>query len=317
MDQDLPLFPEQASTIAPEVDALFLFILGVTLVFTALIFALVIVFAVKYRRRPHRQEGAQIKPTPWLEAIWIAVPLALCLGMFVWGARLYFTQQRPPSDALDVTVVGRQWMWKLQHAEGPSEINELHVPVGRAVRLNLTSQDVIHSFFVPAFRIKMDALPGRTTTAWFQATRTGRYHLFCAEYCGTKHSGMVGRVIVMEMADYERWLSGGTSGAGLAAGGERLFLALGCATCHTADSQARGPSLENLFGRPVTLRDGRTVEADEAYVRESILDPGAKIVAGFEPLMPSYRAQLNEEDLIKLIAYLRTLKAGPETRSVK
>jgi cytochrome c oxidase subunit II len=317
MDQDLPLFPDQASTIAPEVDALFLFILGVALVFTALIFALVIVFAVKYRRRPHRQEGDQVQPTPWLEITWIAVPLLLCLAMFFWGARLYFTQQRPPSDALDVYVVGRQWMWKLQHAEGPSEINELHVPVGRAVRLNLTSQDVIHSFFVPAFRMKMDVLPGRTTTAWFQPTRTGRYHLFCAEYCGTKHSGMVGRVIVMELADYERWLSGATSGAGLAAGGERLLLALGCATCHASDSQARGPSLDNLFGKPVTLRDGRTVEADEAYVRESILDPAAKLVAGFEPLMPSYRAQLNEEDVIKLIAYLKTLKAGPEPRVVK
>ena len=314
MDQELPLFPDQASTIAPEVDALFLFILGVALVFTALIFALVIVFAVKYRRRPGRQEGEQVKPTPWLEITWIAVPLMLCLAMFFWGARLYFTQQRPPSDALDVYVVGRQWMWKLQHAEGPSEINELHVPVGRAVRLNLTSQDVIHSFFVPAFRIKMDVLPGRTTTAWFQPTRTGRYHLFCAEYCGTKHSGMVGRVIVMELADYERWLAGETGGAGLAAGGERLFLALGCATCHTSDSQARGPSLDNLFGKMVTLRDGRTVEADEAYVRESILDPGAKLVAGFEPLMPSYRAQLNEEDVIKLIAYLKTLKAGPAVK---
>ncbi len=317
MDQELPLFPDQASTIAPEVDALFLFILGVALVFTALIFALVIVFAVKYRRRPGRQEGIQVKPTPWLEITWIAVPLLLCFVMFFWGARLYFSQLRPPSDALDVYVVGRQWMWKLQHAEGPSEINELHVPVGRAVRLSMTSQDVIHSFFVPAFRMKMDVLPGRTTTAWFQPTRTGRYHLFCAEYCGTKHSGMVGRVIVMELADYERWLSGETGGAGLAAGGERLFLALGCATCHASGSQARGPSLENLFGKMVTLRDGRTVEADEAYVRESILDPAAKIVAGFEPLMPSYRVQLNEEDVIKLIAYLKTLKSGPETRSVK
>jgi cytochrome c oxidase subunit II len=317
MDQDLPLFPDQASTIASEVDALFFFIAAVCLVFTALIFALVIVFAVKYRRRPQRQEGAQVTPTPWLEITWIAVPLVLCLAMFFWGARLYFTQQRPPSDALDVYVVGRQWMWKLQHAAGPSEINELHVPIGRPVRLILTSQDVIHSFFVPAFRIKMDVLPGRTTTAWFQATKTGQYHLFCAEYCGTKHSGMVGRVIVMEMADYERWLSGGTSGAGLAAAGERLFLGLGCAACHASDSQTRGPSLDNLFGKSVTLRDGRTVEADEAYVRESILDPGAKVVAGFEPLMPSYRAQLNEEDVIKLIAYLKTLKSGPETRSVK
>jgi cytochrome c oxidase subunit II len=317
MDQDLPLFPEQASTLAPQVDALFLFILAVTLVFTALIFSLVLVFAVKYRRRPGRQEGAQVRPTPWLEAIWIGVPLALCLVMFVWGARLYFAQTRPPSDALDVYVIGRQWMWKLQHAQGPSEINELHVPIGRPIRLTMTSQDVIHSFFVPAFRIKQDVLPGRYVTTWFQPTRTGQYHLFCAEYCGTKHSGMVGRVVVMEMADYERWLSGGTSGSGLAAAGEKLFLSLGCLPCHSSDSQARGPSLDNLFGRTVTLRDGRTVEADEAYVRESILDPAVRVVAGFEPLMPSYRAQLNEEDLIKLLAYLKTLKTGPETRAVK
>jgi|SRR5688572_21937035 len=317
MDTELPLFPEQASTFAPGVDALFLFIAGVTVIFTALVFALVLVFAIRYRRRPGRATGTPVRPNPWLEVAWIAVPLALCLVMFFWGARLYFSQIRPPSDALEVTVVGRQWMWKLQHAEGPSEINELHVPVGRPVRLTMTSQDVIHSFFVPAFRIKMDVLPGRTVTAWFQATRTGQYHLFCAEYCGTKHSAMVGRVVVMEMADYERWLAGGTGGATLAGSGERLFLALGCATCHTAGAQARGPSLENLFGKTVTLKDGTTAVADEAYVRESILDPAVRVVAGFEPLMPSYRAQLNEEDLIKLVAYLRTLTSGPEAREIK
>jgi cytochrome c oxidase subunit 2 len=317
MDSDLPLFPDQASTLAPQVDGLFFFILAVTVFFTALIFVLVLVFAVKYRRKPDRQEGAKVRATLWLEVVWIGIPLGLCLVMFLWGARIYFSQQRPPSDALDVYVVARQWMWKLQHAEGPSEINELHVPIGRPIRLTMASQDVIHSFFVPAFRIKMDVVPGRYSTAWFQPTRTGEYHLFCAEYCGTKHSGMTGRVVVMEMADYERWLSGGTSGAGLAAAGERLFLGLGCATCHTSDSQARGPSLDNLFGKTVTLRDGRAVEADDAYVRESILDPAAKVVAGFEPLMPSYRAQLNEEDVIKLLAYLKTLKTGAETRSVK
>jgi cytochrome c oxidase subunit 2 len=316
MDSDLPLFPTQASTVAPGVDALFLSIAAVALVFTVLIFTLVIVFAVRYRRRSEAATGARVVPALWVEAVWIAVPFVLCMGMFAWGARLYFVQRRPPADSLDVYVVARQWMWKLQHAEGPSEINELHVPIGRPIRLTMTSQDVIHSFFVPAFRVKMDVLPGRFENAWFQATKTGEYHLFCAEYCGTKHSGMIGRVIVLEPADYERWLAGGMSGAGLAAAGERLFLALGCATCHGAD-RSRGPSLENLFGKTVTLRDGRTVIADEAYVRESILDPAAKVVAGFEPLMPAYRSQLNEEDVIKLVAYLKTLTAGPETRSVK
>jgi len=317
MDSDLPLFPPQASTLAPDVDALFFFIASVVVAFAALVFALVIVFAVRYRRRSANASGALVAPNFWLEAAWIGIPLALCLVMFAWGARLYFKQVRPPSDALDVYVLGRQWMWKLQHAEGPSEINELHAPVGRPIRLTMTSQDVIHSFFVPAFRLKMDVLPGRYVNAWFQGTRTGEYHLFCAEYCGTKHSGMVGRVILMEPADYERWLAGGTSSPGLAAGGERLFLSLGCATCHGAEATSKGPPLSNLFGRSIPLRDGRTVVADEAYVRESILEPAAKVVAGFEPVMPAYKGQLNEEDLIKLVAYLKTLTAGPETRSVK
>ncbi|HVE38578.1 MAG TPA: cytochrome c oxidase subunit II [Planctomycetota bacterium] len=316
MDSDLPLFPTQASTMAPEVDALFFFISAVVVAFAALVFALVIVFAVRYRRRTPSASGALVQPNYWLEAAWIGVPLVLCLVIFAWGARLYFRQARPPSDVLDVYVLGRQWMWKLQHAEGPSEINELHVPLGRPIRLTMTSQDVIHSFFVPAFRLKMDVVPGRYVNAWFQATRTGEYHLFCAEYCGTKHSGMIGRVIVLQPADYERWLAGGTSGPGLAAAGERLFQSLGCATCH-AEGQSRGPTLANLFGRTITLRDRSTVVADEAYVRESILDPNVKLVAGFEPVMPAYRAQVNEEDLIKLVAYLKTLTAGPETRSVK
>jgi cytochrome c oxidase subunit 2 len=317
MDSDLPLFPTQASTLAPEVDALFIFLIAVTIVFTTLIFTLVAVFAVRYRRRSLTATAALVRPKAWLEVTWIAVPLVICLLVFVWGARLYVAQALPPSDALDVYVVGRQWMWKIQHVEGPSEINELHVPIGRPVRLTMTSQDVIHSFFVPAFRIKTDVLPGRYVKAWFQATRPGQYHLFCAEYCGTKHSGMVGRVVVLEAADYERWLAGGTGGASLAAAGERLYLALGCAACHGPDAPTRGPSLENLFGRAVSLRDGRTVIADEAYVRESILDPAAKVVAGFEPVMPVYRTQLDEEDLIKLVAYLKTLTSAPDTRSVK
>jgi cytochrome c oxidase subunit 2 len=309
MNSELPLFPERASTFATHVDALTFYLLSVTVFFTLLIFMLVIVFAIKYRRRTERPMSDRIRTNIPLEIAWMAIPLGLTMVMFVWGARLYFQSYRAPSNAMDVYVVGKQWMWKLQHAEGVAEINELHVPLGRPIRLIMTSQDVIHSFFVPAFRIKQDVLPGRYTTTWFEATRPGEYHLFCAEYCGTKHSGMTGRVVVLEEAGYERWLAGGVSGESLAAGGQRLFQSLGCAACHADEAPLRGPRLENLFGRSVLLRDGRTVLADEAYLRESILDPGAKITAGFEPIMPVYRGQVSEEDLLKLIAYMKSLRS--------
>lgn len=308
MPPEFRLFPDQASTTAGRIDAVFFYVLGVSAFFTALIFILVTVFAIRYRRRTGSEIPVQSRVPLWLELVWIAVPLALAMVMFAWGAEVYFAASRPPPNALEVQAVGRQWMWKLQHAEGPKEINELHVPVGRDIKVTLTSEDVIHSFFVPAFRVKMDALPGRYTSVWFRPTRVGTYHLFCAEYCGTGHSQMIGRVVVLEPRQYERWLGGGLSGESLAAAGRRLFQSLGCGTCHTGGPQARGPQLEGLFGRRVRLSTGEFVTADENYLRESILEPFAKLVEGFEPIMPVYRGQLGEEDLIKLIAYLKSMR---------
>jgi len=305
-----PLFPEQASSFASRVDALYFFLVALTVFFTLLIGGLLAVFAIQYRRRSDDERPSHVVEPKVLEVAWIAVPLAIVVVIFFWSAQLYISMNRPPANAMDVYVVGKRWMWKVQHITGQREINELHVPVGVPIRLNLTSEDVIHSFFVPAFRVKKDAIPGRYSVAWFQATRPGAYHLFCAEYCGTKHSGMIGSVTVMEPARFQAWLAGGASGMSLAAGGEKLFNELACVTCHRADSQARGPSLDGLFGKPVKLQNGETVTADEEYIREAIVTPVAKTVAGYQPIMPTYQGLVSEEGLLQLIAYIRTLK-GP------
>jgi cytochrome c oxidase subunit 2 len=231
--------------------------------------------------------------------------------IFAWGAFIFFQERTPPRDASEVYVVAKQWMWKLEHVEGQREINELHVPVGRDVKLIMTSQDVIHSFYVPAFRIKQDVLPGRYTTAWFRATKPGVYHLFCAEYCGSQHSGMIGQVMVMEPAQYQAWLSGGSTSGSLASNGESIFQQLGCVTCHRSDTQGRGPNLAGIFGKPVQLEDGRTVVADENYIRESILSPSAKVVKGFKPIMPVFQGLVSEEQLTELVAYVKSLSAAP------
>jgi cytochrome c oxidase subunit II len=231
--------------------------------------------------------------------------------IFVWGAIIYFQMRTPPRDAAEIYVVGKQWMWKIQHVEGQREINELHVPVDRDVKLIMTSQDVIHSFFVPEFRVKQDVVPGRYTTLWFKATQTGTYHLFCTQYCGTQHSGMIGDVVVMNPIDYQNWMSGGTVTGSLAQNGQTLFQQLGCSTCHRFDVQGRGPNLIGAFGKPVQLQDGRTVMADENYVRESILVPTAKVVSGFQPIMPSFQGQVSEEQLTALVAYVKSLSQQP------
>jgi cytochrome c oxidase subunit 2 len=245
----------------------------------------------------------------WLETSWSVIPFLIFLFMFAWGAEVYFSLNKPPADALEIYVVGKQWMWKVQHPEGQREINELHVPQGKAVKLTLTSEDVIHDFSVPAFRTKIDVLPGRYVHTWFQATRTGKFHLFCAQYCGTNHAGMIGWIEVMEPAEYASWLNSHAEGS-LALEGRKLFLKLQCVSCHSADAHARAPVLENLFSSTVHLRDGSTVIADEGYIRESILKPRAKIVAGWEPIMPTFQGQVDEEDLIKLIAYIKSLRPG-------
>jgi cytochrome c oxidase subunit II len=302
-----PLFPEQASTMAAQVDRLFFFLIGVSLFFASLICISIVYFAIRYRRRSEDERGAHIEGDLRLEIFWTVIPLGLTMVMFVWGAKLFFVTYDPPANALEINVVAKQWMWKAQHPEGQSEIDELHVPVGRPIKLILTSQDVIHDFFVPAFRMKKDVLPGRYTTVWFEATKAGEYHLFCAQYCGTQHSGMVGRIVVMELTQYQAWLSGGTNAMSMPAAGAKLFQSLGCATCHMENDTGRGPSLLGLFGKTVRLQGGNSVVADEAYVRESILNPSAKVVAGYQPIMPTFKGLISEDGIFQIIAYLKSL----------
>jgi cytochrome c oxidase subunit 2 len=316
MWRGLPLLPHRASTFAPEVDALYGFLAGMSLLFIALIFILITVFAIKYRRRSEGEVPPPVRGSLALEITWIVIPLGLVLLIFGWGAALYFKMYgSAPADALEIFVVGKQWMWHIQHPTGQREINELHIPAGRPIRLTMATEDVIHSFYIPDFRVKKDVVPGRYTTVWFEATRPGRYRLFCAEYCGTKHSEMGGWVIVMDPVDYQNWLGSGGQGRqeSLAQAGERLFRQLGCDTCHREESQELGPSLRGLFGRQVVLADGRTIVADEAYLRESILNPNAKIVAGFPSpsSMPTYQGQITEEQVLQLVAYLKSLEGGP------
>jgi cytochrome c oxidase subunit II len=310
MFDNFPLWPARASTTAGSVDALYIFLVALSLFMSVAIFSMICIFALRYRRCKGR-EAEQIEGSNVLEFTWSAIPLVIFLFIFAWGAVVYFKERTPPRGATQVYVVAKQWMWKLQHEEGQREINELHVPVGRDVEMIMTSQDVIHSFYVPAFRIKQDVLPGRYTTLWFHATRSGTYHLFCAEYCGTQHSGMIGQVVVLEPAQYEAWLSGGLASGSLASNGQNIFQQLACITCHRSDTQGRGPNLVGLFGKPVQLEDGRTVIADENYIRESILNPSAKIVSGFKPIMPVFQGLVSEEQLNALIAYIKSLNQPP------
>jgi cytochrome c oxidase subunit II len=317
MNIGFPLFPEQASTMAPRVDALFYFLVAVTIFFVALIFVTIVFFAVKYRRRGENERPAPIEGNFWLEVIWSVIPLGLTMIMFVWGAVIYFDMYNPPDDALEISIVGRQWMWKAQHPEGQSEINELHVPLGQSVKLTMTSEDVIHDFFLPAFRVKQDVLPGRYTTLWFEATKAGEYPLYCAEYCGTQHSGMIGRIVVLEPAEFQKWLSGGATGMSMADLGESLFQRFGCHTCHRGAGTPQGPALTGLFGKTVKLEGGATAIVDEDYIRESIIDPRAKIVAGYQPIMPTFKGLISEEGLLQLIAYIKSLSMPERAQSKK
>src|SRR5215470_12620741 len=270
MFENMPLWPARASTMANNVDALYIFLLVVSAMMTVLIFTMVIFFAVRYRKRAGVR-AEQIDGSHALEITWSVIPLCVFMVFFFWGALLYFKERKPPQNSAEVYTVAKQWMWKFEHMEGQREINELHVPLGRDVKMIMTSQDVIHSFYVPAFRIKQDVLPGRYTVAWFHPTKAGTYHLFCAEYCGTQHSGMIGQVVVMEPAQYQAWLGGGGTTGSLAQSGEALFQQLACNTCHRSDVQGRGPNLKGVFGKPVQLDDGRIVTADENYIRQHIM----------------------------------------------
>lgn len=306
----LPFLPDSASTLSGDVDALYFYLTGVTLFFTFLISGVIGFFVIKYRRRSPFEIPRPVAGSHKLETIWTIIPFVIAMSMFAWGARVYFDMSRPPANTSEIYVVGKQWMWKMQHTTGQREINELHVPVGRKVKLIMTSEDTIHSFYIPAFRIKMDVLPGRYTVQWFEATKAGTYHLFCAEYCGMNHSGMIGSVVVMEPTEFDNWLSGNSGQQPPAVAGQQLYDSLGCASCHGATGEGgRGPALAGLFGKQVFLTTGQTITADEGYIRESIENPGAKLVSGFGPIMPTFQGQITPEQLIQIMAYIKSLPA--------
>jgi cytochrome c oxidase subunit 2 len=311
----VPFAPEQASTFAPHVDALYAYLVLITIFFSVLITALLLFFAVKYRRRSHDELPRPIAGSMVLELSWTIIPLMIAMTIFVWGASTYFKTYRAPQQAMEIYVVAKQWMWKFQHQTGQREINELHVPVGARVKLTMTTEDVIHSFYVPAFRIKQDVVPGRYQQIWFEAIKPGKYYLFCAEYCGTNHSGMGGYVYVMEPTAYQQWLAGGTGSESASAQGAKLFQERGCVSCHqvaAGGQQGRGPTLFGLYGGKQSIQNDGEVVVDEAYIRESILNPQAKVVTGFQPIMPTFQGQLNEEQILQLIAYIRSLNPQAE-----
>ena len=304
---------------ASRVDNLYFFIVAVTAFFAVVVSVLVIVFAAKYHTKDPLAVGQPIHGSMPLELAWSIIPFLISIVIFAWASDVFFDLVRPPDQTLEIYATAKRWMWKFQHLDGQNEINELHVPVGRAVKVTFTSEDVLHSMFFPSFRVKADAIPGRYSTVWFTATKIGEYHLFCAEYCGTSHSGMIGKVVVMEPAAYQAWLAGGVGAGSLSQRGEQLFNDLACNTCHRSDGSGRGPSLVNTFGAPVELANGTSVAVNEAYVRESILTPQAKLVAGFQPLMPTFQGLLSEESVIALVEYVKSLRTtgggGPRTAS--
>ncbi len=300
------LFPPEASKIAPQMDALYFFMVLVSLVGLTIVILLVVSFSILYSKK-RNPVATQIEGSTLLEATWTIIPLGLFLIMFVWGALIYFRVYTPPANAMNIYVVGKQWMWKAEHPGGQHEINSLHVPIGRPIQLTIISQDVFHSFSIPAFRVKREAIPGRYSSVWFEATTPGTYHLFCTQYCGTEHSHMIGDVVVLTPEDYKKWLEGSTSGASLAQNGERLFASLSCTACHNTRPDARGPSLASVYGSKLTLSSGQQITADDAYLREAILNPSQHITQGYAPIMPTYQGQISEEGVIDLVEYIKNL----------
>lgn len=324
------VFPPQASSHAASVDWIYFALSAVTVVFTVGIALAIVVLAVKYRRQRPDQVGEDVHESHLVELTWTVIPLILCLGLFYWGTKVYLEHLPVPEDAMEISVVGKQWMWKFQHPGGRREINDLHLPLGRKIHLRMISQDVIHSVFIPAFRAKQDVLPMYYTSMWFEPTRIGEFHLHCTEYCGKDHSVMGGKVYVMEPSEYEHWLNSGTgmdaapalpmvgsapaTGAGTNAAalrGKALYQSLACASCHLPDGKGQGPAYAGLYGSRVELADGSNVIADDNYIRESILNPTAKVVKGFSPTMPPYQGRVSEEEILDLIAYIKSEKGTP------
>src|SRR5688500_13864377 len=311
----IPLFPEQASTFAWQVDLLYVYLIIVSVAFTIPIVVAIFFFGLKYRERERYATPDEMHGSIALETVWSIIPFVVSMTIFLGGAYVYYNQFRFPDDpAMEVYVVGKQWMWKLQHSTGQREINELHVPVGRTVKLTMTTEDVLHDFSIPAFRTKMDVVPGRYTYLWFEATEPGKYHLFCAEYCGLNHSGMGGYIYVMEQRDFDNWLAGSVSDQTPVQAGQDLFMhKLGCASCHAGGANQRGAVLEGVYGHEVKLTNGQTVIADDQYIRNSILNPASQIVEGYQPIMPTFKGQITEEQLNQLVAYIKSLTPGAPT----
>jgi len=312
-----PLHPPTASTIARSVDNLYFALTGITLFFTFLIFGLIFYFMIKYRRRSEDEIPQDVKTSIPLEIVWTLIPTLICGFLFVWASRLYVKNSEPPKGSMEIFVIGKQWMWHLQHPEGAREIDELHVPVGVPVKLTMTSQDVIHDFYIPAFRIKKDVLPGRYSSIWFEATKTGEYTFYCAQYCGAEHSAMMGKVFVMTQSDYSKWLASQSNGNSMAQAGQKLFVSFGCATCHSQSNGGKYPALAGVYGNPIRLRDGRIVVADDAYLRNAIAKPGSQHVAGYASAMPSFQGQINEEQLLDLIAYIKSIGSQESQASIQ
>src|SRR6201993_3154291 len=303
------LFPPEASAISPYMDAFYFFLVAISAVGMIAVIILVFGFSIIYRQEKSPVD-TQIEGSTLLEATWTIIPLALFMICFVWGALLYFRIYNPPTNAMNIYVVGKQWMWKAEHPGGQHEIDSLHVPTGRPIQLTLISQDVFHSFSIPAFRVKREVIPGRYQTVWFTATQPGTYHLFCTQYCGTLHSEMIGEVTAMSPDDYQAWLAGSTSGSSLAQNGERLFASLGCNACHSGEASARGPNLAEVYGAKVQLQNGSYVQVDDAFLRDSILNPTMHTMAGYAPIMPTYQGQISEEGLIDLVEYHKKLTSN-------
>lgn len=304
----IPFFPEQASTFAWQVDWLYFYLIIVSVGFMIPIVAAIFFFIVKYREREKYATPEEMHGSIMLETVWSIIPFVISMTIFLGGAVVYYNQYRMPEEAMQVYVVGKQWMWKIQHESGQREINELHVPVNTKIKLTMTTEDVLHDFSIPAFRTKADVVPGRYTYLWFEATKPGKYHLYCAEYCGLNHSGMIGSVYVMEQPDFEAWLQGTVTGQTPVEQGRDLFEnKLGCASCHAGGQGQRGAVLEGIFGKDVRLVGGQTASRDDEYLRNSILNPGSQIVEGYQPIMPTFKGQVTEEQLVSLVAYIKSL----------
>jgi cytochrome c oxidase subunit 2 len=303
------LFPPEASKVAPQMDALYFFMVLVSLIGLTIVILLISTFSVLYRKRRH-PVAVQIEGSTLLEATWTIIPLGLFLIMFVWGSIIYFRIYTPPANAMNIYVIGKQWMWKAEHPGGQHEINSLHIPTGQKIQLTLISQDVFHSFSIPAFRVKREAIPGRYTSVWFEPTTPGTYHLFCTQYCGTNHSAMIGDIVVLTPDNYKAWLASSTSGMYLAQNGERLFATLSCNACHNGRPDSRGPSLADVFGSRLPMANGATATADEAFLRQAILNPSEHVMQGYAPIMPTYQGQISEDGVIALVEYIKNLHSN-------